>query len=117
MKNQNSGNTLKGMGGGVLVFLFIYLAVLNILDGIVTFMGLTFGKIEEANPIMNLLFETSPGLFLGIKIGLSLLLILIYINLKILNASIVKSLLLISSILYSVVCFQHYYWLTLVTSW
>jgi hypothetical protein len=105
------------MGGGDVVYLFIYLAFLNILDGIVTFIGLTLGKIEEANPIMNLLFETSPGLFLGIKVGLSLLLILIYINLKILNASIVKSLLLITSIFYSFVCLQHYYWIKLVTTW
>lgn len=106
-----------GWGGEVMVNLFIYLAILNFLDGIVTFIGLTLGKIEEANPIMSFLYETNPGIFLIIKIGLSVLLILIYINLKILNASIVKSLLMISSIFYSVVCLQHYYWITLIITW
>ncbi|WP_421382019.1 DUF5658 family protein [Bacillus salacetis] len=47
------------------------LAVLNIIDGIITMLGLEAGFIEEANPLMAVLYKTHPFLFMGIKLSFS----------------------------------------------
>ena len=51
------------------------IAVLNIFDGLATHYGLAYGIIEEANPAMDLLWKASPLLFLGAKVGLSVLIL------------------------------------------
>lgn len=53
------------------IFLSLFIATLNIFDGIATHFGLLFNKIEEFNPIMNILWASSPILFLAVKITLS----------------------------------------------
>lgn len=70
----------------MLIFIF-----LNLLDVITTYIGLTTGKCEEANLILNNLFEINIYLGLGIKMILAVL-IAVLINkykpklFKILNA-------------------------------
>ena len=51
------------------------IAILNIFDGLATHYGLAYGIIEEANPVMDLLWKASPLLFLGAKTGLSILIL------------------------------------------
>ncbi|MGN4125699.1 DUF5658 family protein [Lysinibacillus sphaericus] len=51
--------------------LSLVIAILNIFDGFATHYGLTLNIIEELNPIMKLLWFTSPTLFLLVKIMLS----------------------------------------------
>lgn len=65
--------------------------LLNLFDAITTYIGITTGKCQEANLILNNLFETNIYLGLGIKMILAIL-IAVLINkykpklFKILNA-------------------------------
>ena len=49
----------------------ILFILLNLIDAIATYIGLTSGKCEEANLILNNLFEINIYLGLGIKIILA----------------------------------------------
>lgn len=55
----------------ILKFLFHYLSALNIFDAIITWIGIELSMIEEANPIMEILFNFHPGLFMLVKLSLS----------------------------------------------
>jgi uncharacterized membrane protein len=57
--------------------LVIIIASLNGLDGVLTFWGIKNGNIIEANPIMDWVWKHNPIIFLGIKISLSLILLII----------------------------------------
>ncbi|WP_409252223.1 DUF5658 family protein [Bacillus sp. SCS-153A] len=50
------------------------LAVLNIIDGIITLVGLKGNFIEEANPLMAALYQAHPILFILVKLSFSALL-------------------------------------------
>jgi hypothetical protein len=63
-------------------YLFICIAFINFLDGAVTYFGFNSEAIEKANPIMRHLYVTDPFLFLLVKIGISMLLILFYLAIK-----------------------------------
>ncbi|MHC0037567.1 DUF5658 family protein [Pseudoneobacillus sp. C159] len=95
-------------------YLFMYLAFINVFDGFVTYVGLITGNIEELNPIMNYLYEVDPLLFIGVKLSLSFLLLIIYFLIKEPKSVVLKSLLLVSSIIYTLVCLKHSYWIALV---
>jgi hypothetical protein len=56
-----------------------YLVVLNLTDGILSYIGLKLDLIEEVNLIMNWLYDQNPIYFLIIKILLSLLLYMLVI--------------------------------------
>jgi hypothetical protein len=99
-----------------LFYSFMYLAFINFLDGAVTYFGLKSDAIEEANPIMRHLYEVDPFLFLGVKIGLSILLLLFYTMLKTPKTNLVRNLAFVSSIIYTLVCFKHYYWISLIVT-
>jgi hypothetical protein len=59
----------------------MFLAILNIFDGIITFVGLQGLFMEEANPLMYVTYSASPLLFLILKFMLSfLLMFLVYKN-------------------------------------
>ena len=62
-----------------IVYLSWFIAILNLFDGLITAYGLKEGKIEELNPIMRFLWETSPFLFLTLKVSLSILIVIISI--------------------------------------
>jgi hypothetical protein len=93
--------------------LVIYLAIINVFDGIATFYGLTNGLIEESNPLMAMVYENHPLLFLAVKIVLSLLLIGILTIVRTSHSFLLNKLILCSAILYTLVCFKHYYWISL----
>jgi hypothetical protein len=63
-------------------YLFICIAFINFLDGAVTYFGFSSEAIERANPIMRHLYVTDPFLFLLVKIGISILLLLIYLVIR-----------------------------------
>ncbi|MGV3265050.1 DUF5658 family protein [Cytobacillus pseudoceanisediminis] len=58
-----------------------YLALLNLLDGFITALGLHFNVIEESNPLMRDLYDLHPFIFLFLKITFSGLLIIVNIYL------------------------------------
>jgi len=49
----------------------LLISLLNIFDGFATHFGLLHNQIEELNPIMNVLWVSSPALFLAVKMLLS----------------------------------------------
>jgi hypothetical protein len=64
-------------------YLFICIAFINFLDGAVTYFGFSSEAIEKANPIMRHLYVTDPLLFLLVKTGISMLLLLFYMVIRI----------------------------------
>ncbi|WP_153062960.1 DUF5658 family protein [Lysinibacillus parviboronicapiens] len=75
---QNGYSTITPICKGVIIifkcnilFLGLLIAILNIFDGFATHYGLMLNKIEELNPIMDVLWVLSPTLFLVVKIMLS----------------------------------------------
>ncbi|WP_391557385.1 DUF5658 family protein [Robertmurraya sp.] len=98
----------------LLGFLFIYLALLNVFDAFATAHGLSLNKIREMNPYMNGIYHIHPLLFLTVKISLSVLLIWMGVTWgsKIRKKRLILSLIILSSIIYTPVCFTHIYWMT-----
>lgn len=99
----------------LLGFLFIYLALLNAFDGFATLYGLSLHTIREMNPYMNEIYHIHPLLFLTVKISLSILLICIVViwGSKIRKIRFISFLIVLSSLIYTPVCFTHIYWMTL----
>lgn len=92
--------------------LFLILSILNIFDGVATFLGIRYGLIEEYNPIMARLIEKDPLLFLSLKFSLSLVLILLSKYIKGINVSKgFRGLLTLALGLYSIVTVVHITWL------
>ncbi|MFE8702108.1 DUF5658 family protein [Cytobacillus sp. FJAT-54145] len=96
----------------MVIILFFYLGILNIIDAILTFFGLSIQVIEEANPIMNAVYTLDPSLFLIVKISLSLLLFSLIFLKPIQQSQLIKNLSFLSSILYTFICLLHITWLT-----
>jgi hypothetical protein len=92
----------------------IYLSLLNYIDGLATFHGLAYEKIEEVNPLMKYIYEIDPYFFLTIKIALSILLILLFNMAKQFNNFIIRNGLIFASITYTFICLKHTYWILLV---
>ncbi|MFD5850831.1 DUF5658 family protein [Cytobacillus pseudoceanisediminis] len=86
-----------------------YLALLNLLDGFITALGLHFNVIEESNPLMRDLYDLHPFIFLFLKITFSGLLIILSIFIS--AESRIKLLAAGASIVYSIVCLQHSVWI------
>ena len=101
-----------------IMFLGISIAFLNLFDGIVTNYGLMKKLIEEMNPLMNFLISIDPALFLGLKIGLSLLILFVsywvYTNSKVHFQKLYLLTLVGVFCLYSGICSVHLYWLSLI---
>ncbi|WP_332649817.1 DUF5658 family protein [Lysinibacillus sp. 54212] len=81
-----------------ILLLSLFIAILNLFDGIATHFGLIHNIIEEANPIMKTIATFSPALFLLIKTLLSILIVAV-------SYWIYK---------YSLAAFQRFYFLSLV---
>lgn len=90
---------------------FLYLALLNLFDGVATMIGLHFFYIEESNPLMNILYEIHPLLFLLLKILLSSLLFILLIFDVYPNKGFIKNLAIAASILYTIVVIFHGFWI------
>jgi hypothetical protein len=95
-----------------LQILLLYLVFINIIDGVATFVGLSLGIIEEANPIMRFLFHVDSELFLGVKLGLSFLLIAMFYHIKTSKSTLLKNLAILASIFYTIVFIEHIYWVS-----
>ncbi|MEI2664704.1 DUF5658 family protein [Rossellomorea sp. LJF3] len=91
--------------------LFLGVAVLNLLDGIISFIGINGSFMVEANPFMHALYSTSPVLFLGFKMTLSLLLLLLVFYDKIPRVKWITSMAYIAGIIYIFVFCLHGIWI------
>ncbi|PGT87606.1 MULTISPECIES: DUF5658 family protein [Bacillaceae] len=93
-------------------YVFLYLALLNIVDGILTYIGLTMNIIDEANPVMKSLFIMKPMYFIVFKFTLSILLsLIVYLSLDIVNNKGVFLLTTFAALLYSFVMLLHGAWI------
>jgi len=87
-----------------------YLAILNLVDGILTFIGLKLNVIGEANVGMKMIYEASPIYFLVVKFILSALLSALCYYEKIPNRKGIKMISFVGGFLYTCVMFLHVYW-------
>lgn len=88
------------------------LGILNVLDGLLTFFGLTFGFITEGNPLLSSL---SPFSILSIKLLLSVCLFaLLFTPFIFIRSRHWRYLLFSANALYSMILFLHAGWLALV---
>jgi len=99
-----------------IILLSFLISLLNILDGVATYFGLLHNKIDELNPLMNLLWVSSPALFLSVKISLSLSVSYLSYLIYRLSGRHFQQLYMISLavilVLYSIILSLHLYWLT-----
>lgn len=93
-----------------MVYLFHYLSLLNLIDGVITFLGLEFSVIGEMNPIMDQLYQLHPLLFITAKITLSLFLYLFIFFKQVPNSQAAKGVTYLASGLYTVIFFLHSFW-------
>ncbi|MBS4174188.1 DUF5658 family protein [Bacillus sp. FJAT-49736] len=91
--------------------LLYYLAILNLMDAFITFFGLYYSYIAEANPLMNLLYEINPYLFISLKVGLTILLLFLTNKWKAFHSPLPKMLVVFASTLYTLAFLLHSYWL------
>jgi hypothetical protein len=90
------------------------LGILNIFDGLLTFIGLTLGYITEGNPLLS---SWSPLNILMIKLLLSLCLFsLLFTPFISIQSRSWRYLLLSANILYFMILFLHTVWLVLVAA-
>ncbi len=93
---------------------FHYLALANLLDSVLTFIGLQLHMIEESNVLMKVLYSHSPYLFLSLKLLFSLILYT-FLFYKLLPAhALVKTVTYSASFLYTLVLIVHMYWIRLL---
>lgn len=93
--------------GGFVLF------VLAVFDSISTDFGLRQAHIEEANPLMRIVYETDVILFYALKISLPILLLMLIRTLK--PRRIISLLMGTALLLYGAVFIQHIFWLTIVS--
>ena len=90
---------------------FLSLALLNIIDLDLTFIGLHFDLIEENNPLMKFLYEQSPFLFLGVKLSFSIFLLLLVMSQRMPSTFLLKSLSLLANVIYLFILALHSIWI------
>ncbi len=89
--------------------LILYLAILNTVDGILSYIGLRFEFIKEMNLLMSAVYMVSPSFFLFFKVALSV--ILLFFFGKIHGKSLAGKLALAAALCYTGVIVMHGYWL------
>jgi hypothetical protein len=94
-----------------LVLLFYYLSLLNLADAALTVAGIESSLITEANPLMEGLYSINIGLFIALKVLLSVALVLIISYKKVPKSKLVKGLTMFASASYTVVISMHSFWL------
>lgn len=93
-----------------MVYLFHYISLLNLLDGVITYFGLEYSIIGELNPIMDHLYQLHPFLFISSKIALSFFLYLFIIFKQVPKGKTAKAVTYFASGLYTVIFFLHSFW-------
>ncbi|WP_409290595.1 DUF5658 family protein [Peribacillus sp. SCS-37] len=95
--------------------MLLVLAVLNLIDGICTYLGITFFHLKEGNPLMASLLQVHPILFLTLKLLLSAGLAWLHTReLNILQHSGFRILMYTAILLYLSVTFMHGFWIAVV---
>jgi heme/copper-type cytochrome/quinol oxidase subunit 4 len=64
---------------------------------------------------MRFLYNVNSELFLSVKLGLSFLLIAMFYHLKTSKSKLLKNLVILASVFYTLVFFEHIYWV--LVSW
>lgn len=114
VKSRQTVFLLRPKNVRFLKWLFIQLAALNLIDGLLTYGGVANDIISEANPLMRRLWEINPGLFIGVKAFLSgLLIILANYDYRLQFQFFIGFVLTIIILLYGVVIILHLYWIIL----
>uniref|UniRef100_UPI00406BED95 DUF5658 family protein n=1 Tax=Sporosarcina sp. FSL K6-1540 TaxID=2921555 RepID=UPI00406BED95 len=90
----------------------ILLLLLAVVDSFFTDFGIQKQYITEANPLMALIYDTNIWGFYALKISLPC--VLLYLLTEIEQKRYLKLLVGSAILLYSVVLFQHIYWISLV---
>ncbi|WP_396126171.1 DUF5658 family protein [Anaerobacillus sp. CMMVII] len=91
---------------------FFILAILNLLDGLFTFWGLSNSWITEVNPFMNWMWIKSPLLFLGFKMFLSVSLTgLAFYFYRLSYQKLWRCVVMVLNIAYSVILLLHINWI------
>jgi len=93
------------------VLLFYYLALLNLADAALTVAGVESSRITEANPLMETLYVNDIGLFLALKVLLSVALVLFVLYKKVPQSKFVKGLTMLAAVSYTTVIGLHSLWL------
>ncbi|MFT4412600.1 DUF5658 family protein [Fredinandcohnia humi] len=91
--------------------IFYYLATLNFVDAVCTYIGIELQIISEKNPIMNQILLVDSLLFISVKFLLSLLLYGFVLFNKVPAAKWIRNLALFASIPYTFICMLHVYWI------
>lgn len=95
--------------------LLLFLSILNLFDGLMTFFGIHFDLINELNPFMNYIIQVDLLYFLFLKAMLSIFLFILAMFFRHRQpSSLVKGLLIISLLLYSGVTIVHVLWMILL---
>jgi hypothetical protein len=94
-----------------LVLLFYYLSLLNLIDAVLTVAGIESSVITEANPLMERLYSIDIGLFIALKVLLSVALVLLTLYKKVPKSKLVKGLTLFAAASYTAVIGLHSFWL------
>ncbi len=89
----------------------LFLLAAGILDAVLTHLGMAFGIVEEANPMMKIVIEKSWSYFYFIKIFLPLILLGIYFLRPIKGR--IRILLVSACVLYLSVLVYHLVWMVL----
>ncbi|MCM3214294.1 DUF5658 family protein [Niallia taxi] len=92
--------------------LFWTIGILNLADGILTYIGMQLQLIGEANPLMSSIWELSPYLFLCCKIALSIFLFILAANFKTKHVKTWRMILAIPLLLYVSIFAVHLTWIT-----
>ncbi|WP_165797743.1 DUF5658 family protein [Heyndrickxia sporothermodurans] len=87
------------------------MAALNIIDAVITFIGLKLGMIKEANPLMDYIYNQHSILFLAVKLSFSFILYSFLYVKKVPAKNIVKYTAYMAVLIYSFVFSLHLYWI------
>ena len=102
----------------IIPFCSIFIAFLNLFDGMATHYGINHNFIEELNPLMNFAMEISPFLFLCTKILLSILILClsywVYQKSKTTFVTFYLYSLVGVSVMYTAICGMHLAWLSML---
>ena len=94
-----------------LVLLFYYLSLLNLADAALTVAGIESSLITEANPLMERIYSIDLGLFIALKLVLSVILLLFILYKKVPKSKLIKSLAIFAAASYTFVIGIHGFWL------
>lgn len=100
-----------------IVWGLVLIALWNLIDGVLTAIGLHNEYIEEDNPLMALLWETSPALFISFKLLCSFMALAIartFYKRKIKGSLILKVCVIFAFLSYFCIMILHIIWISIL---